>query len=46
VRELTEKKGQPTDPYCDDTAAAFYRLPAGIRRAQRQQQKQEDGKYI
>ena len=46
VRDLTEKKGLPTDPYCDETGAAFYRLPAGVRRAQRQKQKQDDGKCL
>ena len=43
VRELSKQLGKPTDPYNDDSAAAFYRLPAGFRRAQKYQQKEEAG---
>ena len=37
---------KPTDPYSDDTGAAFYRLPAGMRRAKRNQQREEAGRYL
>ena len=43
VRELSKQLGKPTDPYNDDSAAAFYRLPAGFRRAQKYQPKEEAG---
>ena len=43
VRELSKQLGKPTDPYNDDSGAAFYRLPAGFRRAQKYQQKEEAG---
>ena len=46
IRESSNTKGRPTDPYDDDTSAAFYRLPAGFRRAKKEQDKEEDGKAI
>ncbi len=40
---MAESQGKPTDPYADDTAAAFYRLPAGFRKARREQKREEAG---
>ena len=39
-----KSKDKSTVPYDDDHNAAFYRLPAGIRRAQKEIEKEEDGK--
>ena len=44
VRDLQKTLGKPTDPYADDNAAAFYRLPAGFRRAKRNQDREEAGR--
>ena len=44
VREITISQGRPTDPYADNTAAAFYRLPAGFRKAKKDEEKEEAGK--
>ena len=43
IREKVAAEGKPTDPYSDDTGAAFYRLPAGFRRAKKHQDKEEAG---
>jgi hypothetical protein len=45
VRAVTISKGGATDPYSDDTSAAFYRLPAGFRRAKKYQDKEDAGKW-
>lgn len=43
IRDMQKELGKPTDPYADDSAAAFYRLPAGVRRAKKNQEKEEQG---
>ena len=43
---MTEKTMKPTDPYSDDTGAAFYRLPAGFRRARKYKEKEELGRRL
>ena len=43
VRSIEMKAGKETDPYGDDTDAAFYRLPAGFRRAKKHLDKEEAG---
>ena len=43
---MQKELGKPTDPYADDSAAAFYRLPAGVRKAKRNQEKEEQGEKI
>ena len=44
-RVRAENEGRPRDPYSDkdDNNAAFYRLPAGFRRAKHNQEKEEAG---
>ena len=43
VRDIIKSKGKSTVPYDEDHNAAFYRLPAGIRRAQKEIEKEEEG---
>ena len=43
IRKIMTSDEKPRDPYDDNTDAAFYRLPAGFRRAKKQIDKEEDG---
>lgn len=43
VRDIMIAKNKSTVPYSDDHDAAFYRLPAGFRRAKKEVDKEEDG---
>ena len=45
VRDVMAAKGKSTVPYADDNDAAFYRLPAGFRRAKKEIEKEEDGMF-
>ncbi|XP_064629976.1 HEAT repeat-containing protein 4-like isoform X2 [Lineus longissimus] len=41
IRMQARDSDRPTDPYSDDTSAAFYRLPTGIRKQQKYKDKVE-----